>query len=600
MPLTIRGSPVGWVAILIAGLASMGGFLFGEDTGQISGILLMSDFKERFGTERDPVTGEPFFNSWLEGLIVSALSIGTLIGVLIGAPLADLFGRRKAMSIETIIFTAGVLIQVTSFRAWYQVAIGRGVTGVGVGALSAAVPLYQSETVPKEIRGALVATYQLFITLGILIAYLINLGTFNYTTSAQWRVPVALGIVFAAILGVGIQFCPESPRWLVARGRHDEAHKSIATVRGAYGKSHEAAISGQKGDEAALRAEQAEALVREEQQGMINAIRKEQEQGKASWAACFSPKNRVLYRTLLGIALQAGQQLTGANYFFYYGATIFQSVNISGPLTAQIILGAVNVACTFLGLYLLERFGRRRPLIIGAVWMAVFLFIFAGIGSGLDPQERGVGIGLIVTSCLFILGYASTWAPGIWLFVGESFPARTRAKQAALATASNWLWNFLIAFFTTPITRDISFNYGFVFAGCNIANALIAYFFVYETSNLTLEALDDMYSDPNCRAWNSRSWVPAGFDSREGFQRALEKDEDRASMVAGTLVEAEREKAEKEKRRGGGGGGAGVQNVGVHGSGSSSGSRTEAGSAHDHGGASANPGAPLTETKEVA
>ncbi|KAE8244145.1 hypothetical protein A4X13_0g6800 [Tilletia indica] len=168
------------------------------------------------------------------------------------------------------------------------------------------------------------------------------------------------------------------------------------------------------------------------------------------------------------------------------------SANISGPFTAQIILGAVNVACTFLGLYLLERFGRRLPLIFGASWMAIFFFIYAAIGTSRDPTERNTGIGLIITACLFILGYASTWAPGIWLFVGESFPARTRAKQAALATASNWVWNFLIAFFTTPITRDIGFNYGFVFAGCNIANAIVAYFSVYETSNLTLEALDDM------------------------------------------------------------------------------------------------------------
>ncbi|KAE8217770.1 hypothetical protein CF319_g8213 [Tilletia indica] len=587
MPLTVRGAPIGPVSIAIAGLASMGGFLFGEDTGQISGLLIMSDFKNRFATEVD-VNNMPIFNSWLEGLIVSSLSIGTLLGVLIGAPLADKFGRRRAMSIECMIFCAGVVIQVTSFEAWWQIAIGRGVTGVGVGALSAAVPLYQSETVPKEIRGALVATYQLFITIGILVAYLINLGTNELSTSAQWRIPIAIGIVFAAILGFGIQLCPESPRWLVSRGRLDEARKSIATVRGARGRKHHDALSGRGtgGDEAALRAEQTEALIGEEQQGIIAAIRKEQEMGPASWAACFSPKNKVLYRTLLGITLQAGQQLTGANYFFYYGATIFSAVSISGPFTAQIILGAVNVACTFLGLYLLERFGRRLPLIFGAIWMAIFLIIYAAIGTSGDPTERNTGIGLIITACLFILGYASTWAPGIWLFVGESFPARTRAKQAALATASNWVWNFLIAFFTTPITRDIGFNYGFVFAGCNIANAIVAYFFVYETSNLTLEALDDMYTDPNCKAWTSRSWVPAGFDNREGFKHALEKDEDKASMVAGTLVEGERERVEKEKRehRSAGQG---------DGSASASGSGSENGTA-------ANPGAPMMETKEVA
>ncbi|KAK0545827.1 hypothetical protein OC846_005269 [Tilletia horrida] len=592
MAITVRGSPIGPISIVIACLASMGGFLFGEDTGQISGVLLMTDFKARFATEVDVDGITPLFNSWLEGLIVSSLSIGTLIGVLVGAPLADKFGRRKAMSIECLIFTAGVLIQVTAFHAWYQVAIGRGITGIGVGALSAAVPLYQSETVPKEIRGALVATYQLFITLGILIAYLINLGTRHYGSSAQWRVPIALGILFASVLGLGIQACPESPRWLVQNGRLDQAAHSIAVVRGASGKRHEADLAGQNGDEAALKAEQAEALVKEEQQGIIRAIQVEQQRDKATWAACFKPGGKVLYRTLLGITLQAGQQLTGANYFFYYGASIFSSLGVSDPFVTQIILGAVNVFCTFIGLYLLERYGRRRPLIFGAIWMAVFLFIFAGIGSKLDTQARGTGIGLIVTACLFILGYASTWAPGIWLFVGESFPAGTRAKQAALATASNWIWNFLLAFFTTPITRNIGFNYGFVFAGCNVANALIAYFFVYETSNLTLEALNDMYNDPACKPWNSVSWVPAGFSSREGFKHALEKDEDMASMVAGTLVEAEREKVEKEKRNRAGGMQASTVDAEQ---GPAVGS-----SSSGHSGSTANQDAPEMATKEVA
>lgn len=121
-------------------------------TGQISDLVLMEDFKARFATEVDAM-GQPAFNPWLEGLIVSLLSAGTAIGVLLGAPLADFFGRRWAMSIECAVFSVGVLIQVTSFYAWYQIAIGRLITGLGVGALSAAVPLYQSETVPRQIRG---------------------------------------------------------------------------------------------------------------------------------------------------------------------------------------------------------------------------------------------------------------------------------------------------------------------------------------------------------------------------------------------------------------------------------------------------------------
>jgi SP family sugar:H+ symporter-like MFS transporter len=123
----------------------------------------MPDFIDRFATETD-AAGNPAFNSWILGLIVSLLSIGTAIGVIFGALLADKLGRRKAMFVETLVFDIGAIIQVTAFDAWYQIAIGRLITGLGVGALSAAVPLYQSETVPRQVRGTMVGTYQLFIT----------------------------------------------------------------------------------------------------------------------------------------------------------------------------------------------------------------------------------------------------------------------------------------------------------------------------------------------------------------------------------------------------------------------------------------------------
>lgn len=443
--------------------------------------------------------GLPVFNTWLEGLIVGFLSIGTAIGVLLGAPTADKLGRRRAMSVEVLVFVIGVVIQVTSFQAWYQVAIGRLVTGLGVGALSAAVPLYQSETVPRQVRGALVATYQLFITFGILIAYAFGIGTRTLEpSSATWRLLIALGIPFGLILGIGIMFCPESPRWLAAQGRFDEAYRSLARVRG-------------------VEPDAGNAFVEQEYSDILAALELNKRLGESSWFECFKPQNKTLYRTLLGIALQAGQQLTGANYFFYYGTQIFENGGVNDSFISQLILGAVNFGCTFGGLYILERFGRRKPLIVGALWMVVWLCIFGGVGtagaSG-DVGTRTAAIVQIVAACLFIAGYATTWAPGIWLFVGESFSYRTRAKQASLATLSNWVWNFCIGFFTPAITDNIGFKYGFVFAGANLLNFFIAFFFVYETRDLTLEQVDEMYNSPT-PAWKSTSWVPAGYTSRE-------------------------------------------------------------------------------------
>lgn len=186
MAFYFHGLPIGWVAIMLALLASMGGFIFGYDTGQISDILLMDDFLLRFATCSTPGdVSTCSFSTVREGLIVSLLSIGTLVGALLGAPIADMFGRRYAMSTECVVFTIGVIIQITSEHVWQQFAVGRLISGLGVGALSAAVPMYQAETAPSQIRGTLTATYQLFITFGILVAYCISIGTRNLSNSAS-------------------------------------------------------------------------------------------------------------------------------------------------------------------------------------------------------------------------------------------------------------------------------------------------------------------------------------------------------------------------------------------------------------------------------
>lgn len=176
---------------------------------------------------------------------------------------------------------------------------------------------------------------------------------------------------------------------------------------------------------------------------MAEDVKKDEASGKGTWLECFVGKKgipKLAYRTYLGIILQACQQLTGANYFFYYGASNFQGVGLNDSYIAQLIFGAINFACTFLGIYVMEKFGRRWPLIIGGLWQSAWLFAYASVGVTHDAQEKGTGTFLIVATALFIFGYASTWAPGVWILTGETFPTRTRQKQASLAVASNWIW----------------------------------------------------------------------------------------------------------------------------------------------------------------
>ncbi|KAE9399118.1 general substrate transporter [Gymnopus androsaceus JB14] len=496
----------------------MGGFIFGYDTGQISNILLMPDFLLRFGACSSDATlssasGDCSFTNVRAGLIVGLLSIGTLAGALMGAPIADWAGRRYAMVIECAVCILGFIIQISSTHVWQQFAVGRLVTGLGVGALSAAVPMYQAETAPAQIRGSLTATYQLFITFGIFIAYLISFGTRGFDGPSSWQTVVGIGIAWPVILSTGIMLMPESPRWLVF---HDKPEKALHSIARVHGMTLTEARDHPLPNKALAEIQRSVEFERSYT-------------GATGWMDCFRPSNKVLYRTILGMTLQAIQQLTGANYFFYYGSTIFESVGIQDSDVTEIILGTVNFVCTFGGIYIMEHYGRRLPLIIGGVWQGAWLIVFAAAGTAKNPDtDKGIGSLMIASACMFILGYAMTWAPGIWILIGETFPTRTRAKQASLSTASNWIWNFLLAFFTPFIVKAIDFRYGFVFAACNLAGAVIVYFFLYESSDLSLESVDLMYNDPTCKPWTSSRWAPPGYASRNDL---AEQDRTKANLA---------------------------------------------------------------------
>jgi SP family sugar:H+ symporter-like MFS transporter len=219
--------------------------------------------------------------------------------------------------------------------------------------------------------------------------------------------------------------------------------------------------------------------------------------GDHPWYEIFTGP-RILYRTLLGMVLQAGQQLTGANFFFYYGTTVFRATGISNSYVTSIILGTVNVVATIAGLWIVENCGRRKSLMAGAAWMCMCFLIYSFVGhfalSADNPMSTPqAGSVLIVFTCLFIVAFATTWGPMVWAIVGELYPARYRAPCMALATASNWLLNFLISFFTTFVTDAIDYFYGLVFAGCCFVLFFVVYFFMIESKDRSLEEIDTMY-----------------------------------------------------------------------------------------------------------
>lgn len=197
---------------------------------------------------------------------------------------------------------------------------------------------------------------------------------------------------------------------------------------------------------------------------------------------------------------------------------IFNGAGIDNTYVTQMILGGVNFGTTFGGLYVIEHFGRRKSLIAGGIWMFICFMVFASVGHfSLDvhtPRNTPeAGKAMVVFACLFITGFAMTWGPMVWAIVAELYPSRYRARAMAMATASNWLWNFLIGFFTPFITGDIDFAYGYVFAGCLFFAVIIVYFFVIEGKDKTLEEMDMMYV-MRVPPWKSSKWIPPEPENR--------------------------------------------------------------------------------------
>jgi len=284
----------------------------------------MPDFIQRFG--QIDSTGQSYLSSSRQSIIVSLLSAGTFCGALAQAFTADRLGRRGSILFWSAVFTIGVAIQTGTTYSLVQLVIGRFIAGLGVGSLSAIVPLYNGETAPKAIRGTILVIYQVQIISGIFLSYVFELGSHTLNNSASWRIPVGLQMVWGLILLSGMFFLPESPRHLLGTGRGDEASRVIAELNGVP---------------------EDDALVVEIVEELDFAIKAENEGGKPTWVECFSPRNAMWRRTINGMMLQFIQQLNGQNFYYYYGDTFFENAGAGlSPYVIQTILGGVSVAGT--------------------------------------------------------------------------------------------------------------------------------------------------------------------------------------------------------------------------------------------------------------
>jgi sugar porter (SP) family MFS transporter len=432
--------------LLGAAITALGGLLFGYDTGVISGALLFigRDF--------------PGLTSFDKELLTSILLIGALIGALVAGRIADRFGRRPTVLGTAAVFVAGVLLAAGSPD--YGVLVGaRVIIGLAVGSASMVVPLYIGEIVPPRMRGALVSFNQLAITAGILASYLVDYGL---ASSENWRLMFGLAAIPAILMFAGMLFQHESPDWLVAQGREDEAREVLRRVR----------------DPGDIDAEIAE--VRE-----LSARR-------SNMREVFDPALRHVM--ILGVMLAVFQQITGINTIIYYAPTLLSSAGLgnSAALLANVVNGAVNVLMTIVAIRLLDRSG-RRPLLLGgttgmAVGMVVVAITFALGGSQLHGDTAYIAIaGLLLYTGSFAIGLG----PVFWLLISEIYPVRIRGQAMSVATMANWGANFVVTIsFLTLLSALGNAGTFFLFAALSIVALVYFQRQVPETKNRSLQDIE--------------------------------------------------------------------------------------------------------------
>jgi len=429
-----------------AAITALGGLLFGYDTGVISGALLF------IGKDFHGLT------SFDKELLTSILLIGAAIGALAAGRIADRIGRRPTVLGTAALFVVGVML--AAFAPSYGVLVGaRVIIGLAVGSASMVVPLYIGEVVPPRIRGALVSFNQLAITTGILASYLVDYGL---ASRQNWRLMFGLAAIPAILMFAGMLFQHESPHWLVAQGREDEAREVLRQVR----------------DEGDIEAEIAEVRDLSARHSGLREL--------------LNPA--VRHVMIIGVALAVFQQITGINTIIYYAPTLLSSAGLgnSAALLANVVNGAVNVLMTIVAIRLLDRTG-RRPLLLGGttgmvVGMLLVALTFAIGGSHLHGGTAYIAIaGLLLYTGSFAIGLG----PVFWLLISEIYPVKIRGQAMSVATMANWGANFVVTVsFLTLLSVIGNAGTFFLFAGLSVVS--LAYFQrqVPETKTRSLQDIE--------------------------------------------------------------------------------------------------------------
>lgn len=463
-PAKIPGRVI-WLALA----GAVGGFLFGFDSSVVNGAV-------------DAIKGQFGLSDAVTGFAVAVALLGCAVGAYLAGRIADRYGRIPAMKIGALLFLVSAVGAGFAFSVW-DLVFWRLVGGLGIGLASVIAPAYISEISPRRVRGRLASLQQLAITTGIFAALLSDAVFANSAGGAgqplwfgleAWRWMFVAGAVPAIVYGWIAFTLPESPRFLVFKGKEDEARKVFQSI---------------------APDEDTDRSVRD----VKTAIEEDTEAGKKG-----SLRGKALGLqpvVWIGIILSVLQQFVGINVIFYYSTTLWKAVGFQekDSLTISVATAITNILVTLVAIALVDRVGRRPILLTGSIGMAVSLATMAvafssATGSGSNITLPGAwGPTALVAANVFVISFGASWGPLVWVLLGEIFPSRIRARALGLAAAAQWIANFAITLsFPVMAAASLPLTYA-MYAAFAAASFFFVMFKVPETNGMALEQAETLF-----------------------------------------------------------------------------------------------------------
>nr|WP_319265098.1 sugar porter family MFS transporter [uncultured Draconibacterium sp.] len=442
--------------IFIAAIASTGGLLFGFDTGVISGAIpfLEQDFSLTEGQ--------------IENITAFGL-IGAVGGAIFGGRISDLVGRKKVIIVSAIVFATGAFWSGAAPN-FIQLLLARLYLGVAIGVSSFAVPLYIAEISPTRIRGTLVSLFQFMITIGILVSYISDSAIADNSNISSWRPMFYIGVIPAIILFIGAIFLPETPRWLINKGRTIEGRSILAKI---------------------------------EDQANLNSVfhnllnETDSNNNNQNWGILF--KKWLRSPLIIAIGIMFFQQFVGINTVIYYSPKIFLKAGFLGneaAIFASISVGVINVLLTIVSILIIDRIGRRKLFFIGMTGIITSLILMGVAFLSSEVFNQNTKWLLVVSMLSYVGFFALSLGPLGWLIISEVFPLKIRGLGASIGSLSNWGFNTLVAWSFFKLIRTFGDAEVFwLFALIGIIGTIWGYFYIPETKGISLEAIEDHWKN---------------------------------------------------------------------------------------------------------